>query len=253
MSAREMGEVLERTHAADVVRYERATGSSVDERVPFQRAVVLITGTRRYSEALARLRKVLSFGVIYPEQQPLFTKSELDELRAHKLLSSKKSVELRAEYDRLHDKLSKVLSEMRLYRKRSRNGLPVDEGQYASLRQRRDSLDTELNAVRLQHENARRCEAAAAAGQDTREAEREPIQIRQQEAVTRGTPEQQVDVLARLRAFIFSDSLEALQGQRRRFDEREVNEFINYWRFNGFNFIQLVTWAAILSEADRTR
>jgi hypothetical protein len=148
MSAKEMRESYNRIYKADSVRYEKATGYGIDERVSFEPAVVLLTGTRRPKEALARLRAVLSFGVIYEEQRDPFTGPELDELFAHN----------------------------------------------------------------------------------------------------------PAEALARLRSLIFDDTnLEAKQVRRRCFKEREVNEFINSWRLRGFSRSELVTWAAILSEADRTR
>jgi hypothetical protein len=150
MSAKEMRESYNQVRAADSVRYEKATGYGIDERVLFEHATVLMTGTRWPKEALTRLRAVLSFGVIVPtEQRVPFTTPELDELLAHN----------------------------------------------------------------------------------------------------------PAEALARLRTLIFFDDtgLEVGQGRRRSFKEREINEFIDYWRFNGFSCSQLVTWAAIISEASKAK
>jgi hypothetical protein len=146
MSAKEMRQSYDQVHTADSVRYEKATGYGIDERVPFEHAVVLLTGTRWPKEAVVRLRAVLSFGVIYQEQRVPFTGPELDELIAH-------------------------------------------------------------------------------------------------------SPD---EVLARLRTLIFDTGPETEQV-RRRFKEREINEFFDYWRFNGFSYSQLVTWAAIISEATKAK
>jgi hypothetical protein len=64
MSGKELRQSRDQTYAADSVRYEKATGYKVNERVPFEDAAVLITGTRWPREAETRLRAALSFGVI---------------------------------------------------------------------------------------------------------------------------------------------------------------------------------------------
>jgi hypothetical protein len=146
MSVKEMRESYDQVYRADSVRYEKATGYRIDERVPFEHAVVLLTGTRWPKEALARLRAVLSFGVIYEEQRVPFIESKQDELIAHR-----------------------------------------------------------------------------------------PDEMR-----------------ARQRTLIFHTSPET-EPVRRCFKEREVNDFINYWRRRGFNRTELVTWAAIISEATEAK
>jgi hypothetical protein len=141
MSAKEMRQSRDQVYAADSFRYEKATGYKVGERVPFDRAVVLITGTRWPKEAVVRLRAVLSFGVILPVVQQIpFTESTLNKLIAHN----------------------------------------------------------------------------------------------------------PAEALTRLRTLL---SFEAEQPRRRRFKERQVNEFINRWRLRGFDHTELVAWAAIVSEA----
>jgi hypothetical protein len=146
MSVKEMRTSYDQVLAADSVRYKTATGYGRDERVPFEHAVVLLTGTRWPTEALVRLRAVLSFGIIYLEQPAPFTGPELDELLAHR-------------------------------------------------------------------------------------------------------PDK---AMARLRTLIFDTSLDAEQV-RRSFKEAEVNQFITYWRSRGFSRTELVSWAAIISEAAKAK
>jgi hypothetical protein len=63
-----------------------------------------------------------------------------------------------------------------------------------------------------------------------------------------------VEALARLQALLsFDTSLEAKPERRRRFQEREIDEFIDWWRLRGFSRTELITWAAIVSEAIKAK
>jgi hypothetical protein len=82
MSAQEMRKSRDQVYARDSVRYEKATGCGMNERVPFdKRGAVLMTGTRWPKEAIARLRAVLAFGVILPVEPRV---PQLDKLITHR-------------------------------------------------------------------------------------------------------------------------------------------------------------------------